>query len=550
MPVLQYDFLEFGLWVVLFCASAVMLGAAFIQLRSMATLARQRLAAIEASSDGIGIIDAEQRLAYMNPALMRLHKIRPDEADEYIGSHWSNLYTLKGKAEILNVVMPALRRTGSWFGESLIKTKDGEVITAEMSLSLMPDGGIIGTARDITMRKLIEKEKDVLRQKFAQIEKMQAVGQLTGGIAHDFNNLMTIIEANIDMIKDEVPFGMRDTYLQPALRASARATELTQRLLAFARRQILQSEIINPDDVIPDTVAMLQRSLGRQVEIITDLGNGPVIQIDPGQLENAIVNLCINARDAMPKGGQIFIRTETVSIDEETRKTYSFMVPGDYACISVSDTGHGIPPELIGKIFDPFFTTKEAGKGSGLGLSMIYGFAKQSGGYVVAANNKNGGATFKLYFPAYKEEKGEERPVQEIRPEGRTILLVEGDPLRLQGDTVLLKQKGYQVHAAGNGAAAILMLDGISELDVLIADVALSDNITGIEVAEEARALFQDVPIIFASGYWGDEIRSGISRIPGHDFLAKPYSSEHLLEKINEVLTKSRKENGSTIFKK
>jgi len=366
-------------------------------------LAEKRLAAIEAAGDGIGIIDHLGRLTYMNRALMNLHGINTEDTADYIGQSWTHLYTEKGRQAIIGHVLPLLQKEGFWRGESPIVRKDGTIVYAEMSLTRLKDGDIIGTARDITEQRKTKAEKDELHKQFIQAQKMEALGRLTGGIAHDFNNMLTVISGNLDIIEDyisELPAIEKNVLA--ASRAVERGSELTQRLLAFSRKQVLKPAITNINDVIPETIQLIRRTLPADIEISFIPGeNLWPVEIDVGQLENAILNLCINARDAMEgrDSNKITLRTENVLLNQESPLWQSYMVPGAYTMISVTDTGHGIALEIIERVFEPFFTTKEASKGSGLGLSMVFGFVKQSGGYVTISSTVNIGTTVSLFFP-------------------------------------------------------------------------------------------------------------------------------------------------------
>ena len=516
--------------------------AALFKINQSDSLSKRRLAAIEAAGDGIGIVDAAGNLTYINRALMDLHCI--ERSSDHIGRPWVDLYTEKGKIQIETIVMPFLQQNGFWRGESPIVTNTGQVITADLSLTRLPDGGFIGTARDVSRRKKDEIERDVLQRKLIQAQKMETVGGLTGGIAHDFNNTLTIISGNLEVLEEHIgPVSHVRKNLLSARRAVTRGAELTQRLLAFSRQQILAPKIVNINHIIPETFEMMKRMLGGRVEIILSLD--PHLwntKLDTGQIENALLNLCVNARDAMPEGGSITIRTENVAIESGDLRDLSYVIAGDYVKIMVADSGHGIPASIIDRVFDPFFTTKDVGAGSGLGLSMVYGFTKQSGGYVFIDSLAGKGTTVTLYFPRQAEgELSDKKPekklaaVQTHTAAQTTILVVEDEVEVLEYNKGMLVNAGYKVRAARNGAEAVLILDELDELDLLITDVIMPGGISGIEVAEEARSAFSQVRILFVSGYASESLH-GISHEKHIEFLEKPYTRAVILEKVNLLL--------------
>jgi len=527
--------MELVVFEVLFTVVVVALLAVLYKTEQTNSLAAKRLAAIEAAGDGIGIVDQNGNLTYMNRALMDLHQIT--DASLYIGKSWGNLYTDKGKYQIDNIVMPYLKTHHSWRGESPIVTVTGQIIFAEMFLTSLPNGGFIGTARDITKRKADEEEKEVLHKKYVQAQKMEIIGALTGGIAHDFNNMLTVISGNLEIIEEESDSkASTKKNLQAVRRAVHRGAELTQRLLAFSRQQILAPENIDLNKIVPETIGMMKRTLGEQIELIfRPEQNLWHAMIDTGQIENALLNLCINARDAMPKGGVITISTHNADIPEG----HAYITAGEYVQVCVADTGHGIPAELMGRVFDPFFTTKEVGEGSGLGLSMVYGFTKQSGGYVTIDSEVGKGTNICLYFPKGAEQTNSDDVKTAVSPTSQpgegTILLVEDESDVLDFTTHLLTKMGYKVQTARHGAEAILMLDGITDLDLLMTDVIMPGGINGKELAEEARTKFPDLRILYVSGYAPEDLQHEVTG-PNTDFLPKPYQKENLAKKLAALL--------------
>lgn len=528
--------MELVVFEILFTVVVVALLAVLYKTEQSDNLAAKRLAAIEAAGDGIGIVDKDGNLTYMNRALMDLHEIT--DRSLYIGKSWGNLYSEKGREQIDNIVMPYLQEHHSWRGESPIVTATGQVVFAEMFLTRLPSGGFIGTARNITKRKKDEEEKQILQKKYEQAQKMEIIGALTGGIAHDFNNMLTVISGNLELLEEDIdPQLPARKNLQAVRRAVKRGAELTQRLLAFSRQQILAPENIDLNKIIPETIGMMKRTLGEQIEIIFKPQDSLWhVMIDTGQIENALLNMCINARDAMPKGGKITISTKNISMQEG----HAYIVPGDYVRIMVSDTGHGIPADLMEKVFDPFFTTKEVGQGSGLGLSMVYGFTKQSGGYVTIESEVGKGTEIGLYFPKgpQDENDAEGRQVSQLEdtsPGEGNILLVEDEDEVLDFTQEILTRLGYKVQVARNGAEAILLLDTLKDIDLLLTDVIMPGGISGKELAEEARSVFPQLRVLYVSGYAPEDLQQEMTG-KHTDFLPKPYQKDALTQKIAALL--------------
>ncbi len=493
-------------------------------------------------ADGIGIIDSKERLVYMNRSLMALHGISPDNAPAYIGRNWEYLYSEKGQDDIRDHVMPALRRDRSWRGESPVVRTDGTVVIAAMSLTLLDDGGFIGTARDVTEQKAQAAEKEALYKQLLRAHKLEAVGRLTGGIAHDFNNLLTVITGNLEIIED-------DTHHLPEIkkpvealrRAVGRGSDLTQRLLAFSRQQVLKPQVVNANDVIAETIKLMRRAIREDSEISTRFaGQLWDTEVDTGQLENAILNLAINSSDAMPAGGRIMIETANTSLDDKDPLKPNYMSPGDYIVISLADTGEGIPPALLNRVFEPFFTTKESGKGSGLGLSMVYGFVKQSGGYVTIDSAQGAGTTVRLYFPRVYSKPAshrKERPAAApVKGGNETILLVEdeNDILNLASNT--LSRLGYNVRTADSGVSALALARQMKDIDLLLTDIVMPGGMNGKELAAQIKTLFPRTKVLMVSGYARDALRRDNLAPADAALLSKPYSREELARAVRRVI--------------
>jgi len=386
----------------------------------------------------------------------------------------------------------------------------------------------------------------------AQTQKMESIGQLAGGIAHDFNNLMTVVIGNLDSAERRLARGgpadasSIGRPIAAAMQGARRAASLTQRLLAFSRQQVLSPQQVDLNRLVASLSEMLTRTVGETIAVETILGSGlwPTF-VDVSQLENAIVNLVVNARDAMPSGGRITIETANASLDEAYCRQFGDVAPGQYALLSVSDTGTGISPEHLGKVFEPFFTTKSASMRTGLGLAMIYGFVKQSKGHIRIYSEVGHGTTAKIYLPrmigAARAEsvpaaaRGESAQSPTARP-GEVVLMVEDDEDVLDSTVTLLRELGYSVLAARNGAAALAQLQGSERVDILFTDVVLPQGMNGRALAIEAAALRPTLPVLFTTGYARNAIIHDGRLDPDVQFLAKPYTQQDLAQKLRAVL--------------
>jgi PAS domain S-box-containing protein len=397
-----------------------------------------------------------------------------------------------------------------------------------------------GFVTDITERKVVE---DQLRQ----AQKMEVVGQLTGGVAHDFNNLLAIIIGNLELAGETAEAGTgRHDHISRALGAAERGATLTRQLLAFSRKQVLQPQLVDLNKLVPRAVELLHRALGETVEIETVLAGGLwKTMVDPGQLEHALLNLAVNARDAMPSGGRLTVETGNARLDEEYKQLNRFAQPGPYVMLAVSDTGCGMSPDVAARAFEPFFTTKEVGKGSGLGLSMVYGFVKQSGGHVKIYSEVGRGTTVKLYFPRARDQATPaiERPVGMAAVGGRTILVVEDDPDVRRLSSEALSEIGYRVAEAGDGPTALAILKDSAEIDLLFTDLVLPGGMDGIALAEQARAMCPKIKILYTTGYSYNAAKRHNGFDEGTDVLAKPYRKTELIRKVREILGHDQ-ENG------
>ncbi len=406
------------------------------------------------------------------------------------------------------------------------------------------DGLINAVGRDVTADK--EREAQLARAEDAlrQAQKMEAVGQLTGGIAHDFNNMLTGILGGLDMVRRNVPEPRPDKvdrYLEAATVSAQRAAGLTQRLLAFLRRQSLDVKATDVDRLIGDMEDLLARTLGEnaRLEIRRQDATWPVTT-DANQLESALLNLAINARDAMPEGGRLTIETENTHLDAHYTEAIGDLAPGDYVAIGVSDTGTGMSKAVIEKAFDPFFTTKPIGQGTGLGLSMIYGFARQSGGHVRIYSEEGKGTTVKLYLPRFHGTAAASVPTADRdlpRADGECVLVVEDDVAVRMLIVDILGSLGYGVMEAGDAHAAIPILESGRRIDLLVSDVGLP-GMDGRQLAEVARRHRPDLRILFVTGYAEKAAVRGAFLGPGMEMITKPFALDMLAERIREMVAR------------
>ena len=517
--------------------------------------------------------------------------------DELIGSDVETLssgvppYTKREAAEwIERAAATGLPQRLEWH----CKTKEGRLFWAEISIrfaSISGQDAVLAIARDVTERLAVEAQ-------LRQAQKMEAIGSLTGGMAHDFNNLLGVIIGNLDLVTPLVgALGEAGELVQDAIDAALRGTELTRRLLAFARKQPLRPKRVEINELVSDVVHLLQRTLGENIEITLDLADDlwPVV-VDPAQLEAALTNLATNARDAMPGGGKLLIGTGNRHLDAVYSATHADVAPGDYAAIEVTDSGCGMAAEIIEHIFEPFFTTKHNGKGTGLGLSMVFGFFKQSGGHISVYSEPNVGTTFRLYLPrATPEHQEVEKPAQNTAlpslnetvssaddnpglrslvmrqlaelanvgaasrlylppatPEhheegklaqstappgpGETVLAVEDNPGLRRLVMRQLAELGYRAIGA-NGAVAALAILERQRVDVLFTDIVMPGPLDGIGLAALTLKRWPSVKIVLNSGFPGADLGDQLGEYGSAvNFLAKPYRVEELAQALHGVL--------------
>jgi PAS domain S-box-containing protein len=474
-------------------------------------------------------------ITFANPAAAKL--LGAGTPDALIGRSILSLFHPDDRARVaerIRVIVSEGRRVPLAYMR--VVGLDGRTrIAVAQALPIVQDGKlyVMGSARDVTEQR--EAEAQLL-----QAQKMESVGQLTGGIAHDFNNLLTVIIGNLDLAVDRVPSSMRPA-IDGALQAAERGAGLVQRLLAFSRRQTLVPEALDFNGLVAGMEDLLRRTLGEHIGIELKLSRGLwLASADRGQVENALLNLAINARDAMPDGGKLTIETGNVHLDEDYAARNAEVTAGDYVMMAVTDTGSGMPPEIVERAFEPFFTTKEVGKGTGLGLSMIYGFAKQSGGHLKIYSEVGHGTTVRLYLPrlsAQAESAAHSKTVAADHPRGgETILVVEDDKDVRAFVISQLQDLGYRVLEAADGPQAQEILDSDASIDLLFTDVVMPGGMTGRQLAEKAKLRRPTLKTLFTSGYTENSVVHQGRLDPGVHFLSKPYKRQDLARKLRAVL--------------
>jgi len=475
---------------------------------------------------------------------------------EILGRHFSTFYTEEErKAGLPARALSIAAQTGKYEAEGWRVRKDESRFWAGVVINAIrdPNGELVGFAkitRDLTERRAAE-------ERARQAQKMEGIGQLTGGVAHDFNNLLTIILGNLETLQRNLngPELNADSLRRSASNAMAgarRAESLTQRLLAFSRQQPLDPKPLDLGRLVTGMSDLLRRTLGEQVTVETVLGGGLWrAQADPNQLELAILNLAVNARDAMPQGGRLTLETANVYLDDRYAAGQIEVAPGQYVMLAVSDTGTGMTPEVKAKAFDPFFTTKDIGHGTGLGLSQIYGFVKQSRGHVKIYSEVGEGTTVKLYLPRAHASVEVEDEAQPPPPagaaSGETILVVEDDPDVRSYSCDTLRELGYVVLEAENGRVALRMLEAHPHVRLLFTDVGLPGGMNGRQLADEARRQRQGLKVLFTTGYARNAIVHGGRLDPGVELITKPFSQAALAAKLRDILDASR-ESGRVLL--
>jgi PAS domain S-box-containing protein len=498
---------------------------------------RTKLAAIiDSSEDAIIGKNLDGTITSWNKGAERIYGYTPAEA---IGKNISILAPSDRPDEIPEILRKIARGESTEHYESMRVAKDGRHLNVSITVSPLRDsaGEIVGAsaiARDITGQRRAE---DQLRQS----QKMEAIGRLAGGVAHDFNNVLGIINACTEFLRDRIdPEAEPALYVENIRRAIERGSALTRQLLAFSRRQVVQPVLLDLNDRLKDISKLLRPLMGDDVQIsISPRSRSAVVEADPGQIDQIIVNLAVNARDAMPRGGKFILETDNVEIDQTFAEQHQPLNPGKYVMLAVSDDGSGMDKATLSRIFEPFFTTKEAGKGTGLGLATVYGIVQQSGGHIWVYSEAGQGTTFKVYLPAAEHKMGSRSSTagEAVVPkrQGTTILLVEDDEIMRSLTRKLLRDQGYTVIEASNGKAALEWAEShLGETDLLLTDVVMP-IMNGPELAERMTGSHPALKIVFMSGYTGELM--GSSNILKHGILLeKPFTRTALLSTLHKTL--------------
>jgi PAS domain S-box-containing protein len=497
-------------------------------------------AVIEATPDAIFVKDLDGRYILVNEAAARF--IGKSPAD-IIGRNDFELYPEEDARRFVEADRQVLASGKPQAFEGVSTGEVGErTFLVTKGVYRDKDGqilGVYGISHDITELQQAHETLEQTREALFRSQKMEAVGQLTGGIAHDFNNILAIILGNVELLRLHFPADSHaGEIIDAVMRATLHGKDLTGHLLAFSRRRLLNPQAVDVHVLVASVVRLLGRTLGATIRVVTETSRGAGVAFaDPAALEAAVLNVALNARDAMPEGGSLTIRTSTVVVTAAPT-TDEDLKPGAYALLELEDTGVGMPPEVMARVFEPFFTTKTGGRGTGLGLSMVYGFARQSGGTVAIESTLGSGTTVRLYLPL--AESAEAHPIIVDTPStipviARTVLVVEDETDVRNIVRRQLESLGHRVLVAEADTEALLLLQGPGAPDMLLTDVVLATGMNGIDLAKAARALRPELPVVFMSGFTA--VPDALQRIreTGAPLLSKPFTTPQLERAVNAV---------------
>jgi PAS domain S-box-containing protein len=500
---------------------------------------------LESAVTAIITIDEQGLIETVNPATERLFGYG---ASELVGQNVAMLmpepYSSEHDGYLANYLRTGTRKIIGIGREVSGRRKDGTTFPLHLSVSEFEADGrryFTGMIHDISDRRHVEEALRESERRLAQSQKMEAVGQLTGGIAHDFNNLLLVVTGNLELLEPHLQTDDQLSLLKEAQDAAVLGSKLTDQLLTFARRRHLDAHIIQLNELVVSIADMLRRALGEQITLSTSLASDAwPTRADPDQFQSAIVNMAVNSRDAMLQGGKLVIETRNIVLDADHTDYQSELKPGEYVQLSISDTGVGMEPAVRDRAFEPFFTTKEKGRGTGLGLAMVYGFVKQSGGHITIYSEPGHGTTINLYFPradAGTSSTLDVRPAIETgKPVRETILVVEDDS-RVRALTIKrLKLIGYQVLEASDGPSAIEILKRGDVVDLVFTDLIMPGGLSGREVAMRARELRPGIKVLLTSGYAEELVRGDDLQQAGLRVLRKPYQQADLVAVLRDVL--------------
>ena len=496
---------------------------------------KRLISAIEQAADSVVITDLDAKILYVNPAFERLTGY---EKEEVIGKNPSVLKSGKQDEAFYKNMWNTLTRGEIWQGEIINKSKDGTLFTEKATISPVLDSvgktiNYIGVKNDVTKQRILEEQ-------LIQAQKMETVGQLAGGVAHDFNNMLSVILGYTELIMGKID--LHDPMLKELRqiqKAAQRSTDITRQLLAFSRKQVIDPEIVNLNPLVAEMEKMLGRLLGEDIDLsFIPAKNLWDTKIDKGQINQIVVNLGVNARDAMQNGGKLTIETANVIIDEAYCQDHAGFVPGRFVMLVVSDNGTGMDKEILSHIFEPFFTTKDEGKGTGLGLSTVYGIIKQHNGFINVYSELGHGTTFKLYFPRCEEQDKKteifvEAPKSLI---SGTILLAEDDDMVRDLTRTILEMIGYTVLLAETPNKALALCDKSEiDIDLLLTDVVMP-QMSGKELKESIEVMKPGIKTLFMSGYTSEVISQHGVLDKGINFIQKPFTKAELAKKIRDVI--------------
>ena len=503
--------------------------------RSEASLARLVMA-VEQAAETIVITDTEGTMLYANPAFEKTTGYTRAEA---LGQNPRVLKSGRQDAEFYRQMWATIQRGEVWHGHFSNKRKDGKLFDEEATISPVRDAtgkvvNYVAVKRDVTREMELEAQ-------FRQAQKMEAIGQLAGGVAHDFNNLLAAIQMETDLLKFDGELSPDQSELVNAIAASVqRATAMTRQLLLFSRREVFQPGDLDVNEAVATTAKMLKRMLGETIEMQLKLAAAPLfVHADAGMLDQVLMNLCVNARDAMPGGGQLVLTTAGVELDELAVAQCVHARPGSFVCLSVSDNGGGIAPEILPQIFEPFFTTKAVGKGTGLGLATVFSIVQQHQGWINAYSEPGHGTTFRIYLPRLTGSimLKSAPPLAALRGGPETILLAEDDPaLRLAVGKILV-QLGYHILEAPNGIKALeVWQKHCGEISLLLTDLVMPDGMTGRDLALSLLQKNPKLKVIYMSGYSAEAVSKDFSFAEDVNFLTKPFPAHKLAQTIRDCL--------------
>lgn len=495
-----------------------------------------QISGLEAASNGIVITDSNGSIIWTNPAFTHMTGYSREEAK---GQNPRILKSGETPDAAYAELWKTIKAGKNWHGELINRRKDGSLYFEYMVINPIKNAAneithFVAVKTDISNQKKLEAQ-------LVQSQKMEAVGRLAGGIAHDFNNLLTVILGRADFLRETTdPSSQSYKDVEEIHQAGLRASNLTRQLLAFSRKQILQSRVMSLNQILADSNKMIRRLIGEDIEfVILQEEKLKPVKIDASQMEQVIMNLAVNSRDAMKHGGKLILETHNVTVTPKMAERDPGMIPGEFVLLKVTDTGEGMPPEVVSRVFEPFFTTKEKGKGTGLGLSTVYGIIKQSHGFIYADSTLGQGTTIRIYLPVAEASSSQPASKQEPVVHGghETILLVEDEEIVRGIATLTLKRHGYQVVEATNGMDALRIaqeMAGKEKIDLLLTDMVMP-HMGGGELASKFSEQYPGIKMMFTSGYTDQSaVQKWIEA--GCKFLHKPYTPSELLQALREAL--------------